>query len=187
MKTVKTMVALAEEYLSYRRNLGYALKIEGDLLLRFARFAEQVKHRGPLTTEIAIKWAKLPNNVDPLYWARRLDIVRRFAKYRALFEPETEIPPEGVLGPSYRRKPPYIYSVEEIATLLQAASELGPPGGLKPQTFKTLFGLLVSTGLRISEALNLNKEDIDFENDLLIVTSGKFKKSRLIPLHPVLL
>ena len=183
MKKSFTMVASAEEYLAVRRKLGYALRIEGAELIRFAQYADRVGHRGPLTTELAVRWAKAPEKADPLYWARRLDIVRRFAKHRLLFEPQTEIPPEGLFGASYRRKTPHIYSEKEIAGLLLSASNLGPVGGLRPHTYVALFGLLASTGLRISEALALTSEDADLQAGVLTIQAGKFKKSRLIPLH----
>jgi integrase len=181
--TTPTMVALAEEYLAVRRKLGYALKIEGAELIRFAQYADRIGHRGPLTTELAVRWAKAPEKADPLYWARRLDMVRRFAKHRLLFDPQTEIPPEGLFGPSYRRKAPHIYTEKEIGELLLTASKLGPIRGLRPHTYVALFGLLASTGLRISEALALTSQDVDLQAGVLTIRAGKFKKSRLIPLH----
>jgi len=183
MNTCSSMVDLAEEYLAVRRQLGYLLKTEGAELLRFARYADQSGHRGPITIELAVRWAKLPEHADALYWARRLDIVRRFAKARAVADPETEIPPDGMLGPSYRRPQPYIYSQDEIAELLDAAGKLGPPGGLRPHTSVTLFGLLVCTGLRVSEALGLTRDDVDLATGILTIRHAKFDKSRRIPVH----
>jgi len=183
MKSPQTMVNLVEEYLSYRHKLGFQLKIEGEELLRFARFADQANPHGPLTAELATRWAGLPQEADSLYRARRLDLVRRFAKYRALFDPTTEIPPKNVFGPSYRRTPPHIYSDKEIADLLSVASKLGPPNGLRPHTYRTLFGLLACTGLRISEALGLRREDVDWDAAILHIRLTKFKKTRLVPLH----
>lgn len=179
-----SLVALAEDYLTLRRGLGFAMRIEGAELMRFARYADAIGHRGPVTTELALAWAGLPKEADPLYRARRLDVVRRFAKHRALFDPATEIPPDRVFGPSYRRRSPHIYSEREIASLLRAAGQLGPVGGLRPQTYVTLFGLLASTGLRISEALRLTEKEVDLGAGLLTVSETKFHKSRLIPLHP---
>jgi integrase len=185
MNNQTTMVSLAEEYLASRRRLGFALRIEGAELLRFARYADRTGHEGPLSTELALEWARLPNNCERLYWARRLDTVRRFARYRILFDPATEIPPQGLLGPSYRRRPePYIYSEAETRMLLCAAGRLGPPGGLRPKTYVTLFGLLASTGLRVSEALRLTRADADLNAGVLRISETKFKKSRLVPLHP---
>jgi integrase len=178
------MVSLAEEYLAFRRGLGYALHIEGAELLRFARYADAAGHPGPITTELAVRWAKLPQDATPIYWARRLDVVRRFAKHRLLFDPGTDIPPEGLLGPSYRRPQPYIYSDEEIRELIRQASCLGPNGGLRPRTYVTLFGLLASTGVRVSEALRLTRSVVDLEQGVITIVATKFKKTRIVPLHP---
>lgn len=178
-----SMLNAVNAYLADRRQLGYELYIEGEELRRFAQYTDAIGHQGPITTELAVQWAKLPVHADPLYWARRLDMVRRLAKHLAMSEPNTEIPPKGLLGPSYRRPAPHIYSPYEIKALLQEAVRLGPPGGLRPQTYHTLFGLLACTGLRISEALRLTRSDVDLRNGILTVTQTKFHKSRLVPLH----
>jgi integrase len=177
------MMALADEYLAARRKLGFALRIEGQQLLAFARYADGIGHRGVVTIELALGWARLPTHASPLYWSRRLGIVRRFAKYRFLFDPATEVPPDGLLGPACRRPTPYIYREEEIVALLQACERLGPAGGLRPQTYAALFGLLASSGLRISEALRLLRVDVDLKTGVLSVAETKFHKSRLVPLH----
>lgn len=182
MNGTGTMGAHVEEYLALRRRLGFALRIEGEELGRFARFSDAAGHRGRLTTELAVRWATLPNS-DRLYHARRLDMVRRLARHLALFEPATEIPPEGMLGPSYRRRDAHIYSPNELAALFRATLQLGPTGGLRPHTYRTLFGLLACTGLRISEALRLSREHVDLQQGLLTIAEGKFHKSRLVPLH----
>ncbi len=178
------MLKQAQEYLAYRRKLGFKLRTEGYLLLTFARFADQIKHRGAITTELALQWARLPENTTPLYQARRLEVVRCFAKYRAIFDPNTQIPPDGILGPAHRRTQPYIYSDQQIAQLLRATAKLSPIGGLRPRTYGTLFGLLACSGLRISEALALTRRDVDLERQTLIIRESKFHKSRLVPLHP---
>jgi integrase len=177
------MLFLANEYITFRRNLGFALNIEGAELLRFARYADRIGHIGPITTDLAVRWAKLPEQADPLYWARRLDIVRRFARYRSLYDADTEIPPEKLLGSSYRRPEPHIYSKDEINMLLKAASGLGPIGGLRPQTYVTLFSLLSCSGLRISEALRLTRNDVGLDSGIVTVRATKYKKNRLVPLH----
>jgi integrase len=176
------MVDLAGDYLASRRKLGFALEVEGKELLLFARYCDQIGHQGPITTDIAIRWARLPQKADPIYWASRLDIVRRFARYRALFDAETQIPPTGVLGPTKRRPTPHIYSAEQIDQLLSAAAKLKPTDGLKPHTYVTLFGLLACTGMRISEALSLTPENIDFENGVITIEHTKFHKSRMVPI-----
>lgn len=184
MKTRQSMVEQVQEYLKFRRSCGYQLEAPGKELMLFARYAALAGHKGPLTTELTVRWAKLPQDANPRYWATRYDIVRRFAEYRFLFDPATEIPPKGLMGPSKRRLSPHIYSDEEIAALLQAASQLTPTDGLHPRTYVTLFGLLVSTGLRISEALSLSRQDADLETGVLTIKETKFRKSRLVPVHP---
>ena len=183
MKSRQSIVEQVQEYLKFKRSTGYQLEVPGKELMLFARYAALTGHKGPLTTELAVRWAKLPKDADPVYWAKRYNIVRGFAKYRFLFDPDTEIPPKGLLGPSKRRLSPHIYSDGETAALLQAASQLTPTDGLHPRTYVTLFGLLVSTGLRISEALNLSRKDADLKTGVLTIKATKFRKSRLVPVH----
>jgi integrase len=178
------MIDRVKAYLAYRRNLGYALHIEGAELLRFARYADERGHRGAITTDLALRWATLPRQASPLYRARRLEIVRCFAKHQSAIEPATEIPPTGLLGPAHRRTTPHIYSPDEIAALVASAAALPPTTGLRPRTYSTLFGLLACTGLRISEALRMAGVDVDLQRGVLTVRLSKFRKSRLVPLHP---
>lgn len=163
MNKPTSLTALAQQYLKYRRDLGFQLKIEGEQVLAFAAYADSSGHKGAISTELALKWARLPEGVSTLYHARRLEVVRCFAKYAAIFDEATEIPAKGLLGKAHRRVQPHIYSEAEIRKLMQAASGLSPTRGLRPQTYVALFGLLASTGLRISEALRLNRNDVDWE------------------------
>jgi integrase len=184
MSQAPRMVELAQEYLAYRKSLGYRLQNAGPLLLRFAEYADQVGHQGPLTAELAVRWAGLPPAASPGYLAHRLDVVRSFARYRAVFDPRTEVPDRGLLGAAYRRRTPHIYSDAELAALLDAVNRLPPVDGLRPRTYVTLFGLLACTGLRVSEAVQLTRSDIDWRQGVLTVRQTKFRKSRLVPLHP---
>ena len=179
-----SIVAQAEQYLEMRRKLGFALRIEGEELLRFARYTERVGHKGPLTVEIALQWAQQTPSGSRIYHARRLDVVRRFARYMKLAIPGTEIPQEGILGPSYRRIPPHIYAEEEVQDLIAACRRLTPDNGIRPHTHATLFGLLACTGMRISEALHLSVNDFDGDRGMITIVEGKFHKSRILPLHP---
>jgi integrase len=178
-----SMATLAKEYLAYRRKLGFALQNAGHLLLRFAEYADRAGHRGPLTTALAVRWARLPRKASAVYWARRLDVVRGFARYLAIYDPGMEVPPKGILGPAYRRITPHIYSEAELSALLATARRLPPSTGLRPHTYTTLFGLLACTGLRLAEALKLNRSDVDWQRGLLTIRETKFRKSRLVPLH----
>lgn len=178
-----SMPERVEVYLSARRALGYQLRIEGKQLQRFAQFAEQQGHRGVLTLELALAWANAPEEQSAIGPARRLEPLRPFAKYCALFEPETEVPPSRLLGPAHRRITPYIYSDADITAMLAGAQQLSPVDGLRPVTMRCLLGLLATTGLRVSEALRLHRADVDLDQGLLTVHKTKFRKSRYVPVH----
>lgn len=179
----QTMADRVDEYLSYRRALGYQLRIAGQMLHSFARYADSSGHHGPLTTELALRWARLPEQAARVYQARRLEVVRTLARYLAPREPGTEVPSRGLLGPAHARRPAFIYSEADVVALLNATRALGPAGSLRPRTFAALIGLLACSGLRISEALVLQDGDADLDAGVLTVRHTKFRKSRLVPLH----
>jgi integrase/recombinase XerC len=116
-------------------------------------------------------------------WARRVEILRPFTKYYRQFDPETPVVDSTHFGRGHRRLTPHIYTDREIADLLHAAGQL-QPAGLRPATYQTLFGLLAAAGLRLSEATRLREADVDLAAGTLTVRETKFKKSRLLPLHP---
>jgi integrase len=109
-------------------------------------------------------------------------MVRRFALALRAEDPRHEVPPDNVFGhPERRRRKPYIYTPNEIAQLLTAATKLGPAASIKASIYETLFGLLAATGMRISEALALRLGDVTADG--LLIRTTKFQKSRLLPLH----
>jgi len=183
MKHWNSMRKRVEDYLITRRRLGYQLKIEGNELHRFARFADKNRKHEIISIDLVIAWANTSKKDSQLYRARRVETVRGLAKYCALFEPDTQIPPAGLFGPAHRRVAPYIYTVEELSGLMQAATKLNSQKGLRPATIRYLIGLLSATGMRISEALNLTRSDVDIKRKLLVVRETKFNKSRYLPLH----
>jgi integrase len=185
MRTKNAMQRRVEEYLDERRRLGYDLSSIGDMLLSFARFADKVGHKGPLTLKLIVDWAKgQATRATPITWARRVEIIRPFAKFCARDEPKTVIPSIDMFGPARRRLTPHIYSDKEIADLLAAAGRLPPAGTLRPVTYQTLFGLIAATGLRRSEALKLLRIDFDAAQNRLAIRETKYRKSRQVHLHP---
>ena len=185
MRTNNPMQRRALQYLEERRRLGYALSSSGPMLLAFAGFADKVGHKGPLTLQLIVDWAKgQATRATPITWARRVEIIRPFAKFCAQDEPSTAIPRVDMFGPSHRRLTPHIYSDEEIADLLAAAGKLPRAGTLRPATFQTLFGLIAATALRHSEALKLLCSDFDAAQNRLTIRESKFRKSRHVYLHP---
>ncbi len=185
MSTAGRYEHLTREYIAYRRSLGFKTTEGKDAgtLVSFGRYADRIGHTGPVTTVLAVAWAKSTQGKGPTRWARRLDFVRGFARYRAMFEPETEIPPPGLLGSSrYHRKSPRIYSEREIADVIGATADT-QPAGLRQKTYATLFALLACTGMRVSEALALDDGDVDLAAGVLTVRWSKFNRSRLVPIH----
>lgn len=182
---MNTLRQAVQEYLSMRRALGFKLLDAGKALLDFVAFMEQ--HRAPYITQaLALTWAQQPANTQPAHWAQRLTFVRGFARYRSASDPRTEIPPQGLLPFQPKRARPYLYSDKEIKSLLQAALKMPhhyERGALLPRTYYCLFGLLSVSGLRLSEARNLELHDVDLKAAVLTIRGTKFGKTRLVPLH----
>lgn len=173
------LIAGIDAFLALRRALGFQLKTEGSLLQNFAHWAAA---RGDthVHTQTAMDWAAAARSA----WARerRLRTVAAFARHARAEDPRHEVPPTGVFGHRHVRPTPYIYGPEEVQRLLEAASRLAPTWPLRPQVFTTLFGLLASTGLRVSEALHLRVGDVTADG--LLICKTKLHKTRLVPLHP---
>jgi len=175
-----------DDYLAERRRLGFELRSWDTLLAGFARYVANQRHRGPLTAGLMIEWAKQDKwqRGTPSTWAVRLAKICHFARHLKQFEPETEVPEALTFGPEPGRVAPHIFRDQEAIDLLAAARRLGPPGSIRPATYETLFGLMASAGLRVSEALHLRDADVDLKRGLLTIRQTKFAKSRLLPVHP---
>jgi integrase/recombinase XerD len=180
-----TLRQAAREYVRMRRDLGFKLREPAKALLDFVQFMQQ--HRtSHITQAMALTWAQQPSNVQPAHWAQRLSYVRGFARYRSATDPRTEIPAPGLLPFRPKRARPYLYSEAEIRGLLRAALTMPcryERGQLRPWVYYTLFGLLSVSGLRVSEAQNLEVRDVDLKAAVLTIRGAKFGKTRLVPLH----
>lgn len=172
--------ALAD-YLSLRRSLGYKLQRPEKLLNQFIDFLEATGVQA-LTTEHALAWACLPENGDPSWWAFRLSAVRAFARYLCTLDATTEVPPPRLLPWRARRANPYLYAEEDIAALIEAATTLRSP--LRVATYQTLIGLLAVSGMRVGEAIGLDRHDLDVHHGVFLIRHAKFNKTRELPLHP---
>jgi integrase/recombinase XerD len=175
--------ARAEEYLAMRRVLGFKLTTQGRHLMSFVRFCED-RSADRVTADLAVEWATRTSrgSGNEVYQARRLDVVRIFARHLQALDPATEVPPDDVLARRYLRIQPYLYSLQEIAALMTAADALRP--ALRAATWRTLIGLLAVTGMRQGEACRLLRDDTDLETGTLVIRDSKFGKSRLVFLHP---
>lgn len=170
----------ADEYLALRRSLGYLLRQEARMLASFVAFLED-EGAVRVTIEAALAWATAPSDASPTWWAKRLTVVRGFARYLQAFDPRTEVPPPNLLPRRSSRTTPYLYSSAEVVALMEAARRLPTP--LRATTFETFVGLMASTGLRTGEAMRLDRPDVDLIDGALVVRDSKHGKSRLVPLH----
>lgn len=173
------------DYLHLRRSLGFKLHDAGLLLPRFVDFLIE-RGADHVTIALALEWAQLSDTVQPNERARRLGYVRMFARYLGASDPRTEIPPGRLLPYRCSRAKPYLYSDEEVRRLLAAALAMPvarKTACLRPRMYHCLLGLLAVTGLRISEALDLQIDDVDVDSGLLTVRHGKLGRSRLVPIH----
>ena len=168
-----------ESYLAIRRAVGFDLEETERLLGMFTTFAVS---RGDthVRAETVLEWAGQGATIAARHC--RLRRVVLFARHVHAEDQRHEVPP----GDVYRRPPkqllrPHIYSHEEEKRMFAFLGRLGPKGSLRPHTYTTLFGLLFSTGMRISEALALRFENVTAEG--LLILGTKFRKRRFIPLH----
>ena len=173
----------ADEYLRLRRALGHKLDYAHRFLPRFVAYLDAAGAK-TVTVDTALAWARLPE-ADPTssVWMRRMAVARGFARHMAGVDPSTEVPPLGLVTFRQRRRSPFIYSDADV-TALMAQARTSIPTPLRAATIETLIGLLAATGMRVGEALRLERPDLVRVEGLIIVRDSKFGKSRIVPLHP---
>lgn len=169
------------QYVEVRRALGTKLAEPASTLSQFVAFLE-CEGATHITVALALQWAMIPQGVQRATWARRLSMVRCFARWLTAVDPQTEVPPPGALPGRRRRRRPYIFTDEEVCRLMAEAARRPSRTGLRGLTYATLIGLLAATGLRPGEALALDTADVDLDDGLLAIRESKFGKSRIVPL-----
>ncbi len=171
----------AKDYLTLRRSLGYKLIRTEKLLEQFLNYLEAA-HAETITVGDALAWAELPSR-SAAWSTLRLSAVRGFAKYVRTIDPSTQVPPADILPWKRCRAVPYLYSDDEIRALTGAAAQC-LRGAFRIATYQTFIGLLAVTGMRVGEAIRLDRADIDLDGGVVIVRFTKFGKTRGLPLHP---
>jgi len=179
---MKALIRHLEDYLKLRRQLGFRLFTDGYVLRNFVRFARK-QGASIINTKLVVRWVTLRPNVAPAYRAQRLNMVRGFAKYLSTIEARTEVPSQKLFPLKVYRRELFHYTDEQVQQLIEAARKLAPSQKLKGPTFATLLGLLAVTGMRVGEALALNRDDVDFAGALLTIRRAKGNTTRLVPLH----
>jgi len=173
------LMQAVESYLEFRRALGFSLQSDGYRLKGFARHAI-VRGQSHVIAQTAIEWAG--STASPEERARRLRTVVGFARFAHAEDERHEVPADDVFHWTRRRRPAYIFDPQDIGRLVASARHIDPQGSLRSLGLSALFALLAATGLRIREALRLRLSDVT--SDGLVVRGTKFRKSRLVPLHP---
>lgn len=180
-----SMVEKVNSYIDHKLGLGYIYRTESFMLRSFANYADQYAPGKPLTIKLALEWATQPQTKSETYHAKRLDALRAFARHQATFEPDIEIPPGKILGPSCSRVSPHIYTNEETIALMRAALSIKPLAlcaKTNPVRNATLIGLLACTGMRVGEVLALKNKDVDLADGIITVRESKSMPMRLVPI-----
>lgn len=178
-----TLTERFEEYLIVRRSLGYDLSFTARVMRGFTAFAD---HEGAdhITVDLFLRWKKSFGGASNNTWSKRLGMVRAFAGWLQSLDARTEVPPAGLISGKLRRGRPYIYTEAEVASIVACAAKLPSSYGIRGWSYSTLFGLIAVTGLRINEAIALDDDDVDLEENVITVRRGKNGTSRFVPLAP---
>ena len=170
-----------QTYVALRRAIGFTMQREARLLQDFVEHLERRGDDAPVV-QVAVEWASASAESQH---ARRLSIVRGFLSMVRAAEPDVDVPAAGLVR-TKKRPIPRLLEPDEILALMDAARSLGPRGALRPHTVATVIGLLASCGLRASEAIRLDIDDVELGGTppCLQIQRTKFRKSRLVPLHP---
>lgn len=174
-----SILQCVDEYVALKRTLGFKYRVQSILLKNYATFAQDRGDRF-ITVDRVLEWSREAPSAPQK--RNRLLTVRRFSLSAHADDPVHQIPPADAFGGStYRRRRPHIYTTAELTTLRQGALCMTPSGSVRPLTFHTLITLLWVSGLRISEALALDVDDITVDG--LLIRATKFRKDRLVPIH----
>lgn len=171
-------------YIKHRERMGYVDANTQNGLLDFSDYSHKKGQDKFIKIEIALEWVITSKRNKRSAFARRLGMLHTFAKYCKAIEPKTEIPPRGLHGSTLHRPTPHIYTKNEINSLMSATKLIDQTKKLDVITLKYMIGLIASTGIRTSEAIKLNENDVDLENGILKINESKAHKSRYLPLHP---
>jgi len=184
MKNLQSVFAgHVSAYIQLRRSLGFRSSEPAYFLEAFDRYLFEKKHMGPLTQELALEFACRNPKTSTNYCAQRYQVVRHFSEYLATFDPQTPFLDPKALERSKARTPRHIYTDQELQKILAEARRISPKNPVCGLTLHTMIGLAASSGLRVSEVIRLDREDVDLKTGVLNIRCSKFNKSRFVPLH----
>lgn len=168
------------DYVALRRSLGYKLTRASQVLDQFVDHLEALGE-DVVTVEAAVSWAMQTSNPESRWRADRLTMVRGFARYlHVVVDDAHEIPPSGLISRGRGRPAPFLFSDNDVVALMAAARQV--PTVLRAATIETFIGLLASTGLRVSEGIRLDADDVNVDAGMVHVRHSKADKSRDVPI-----
>lgn len=171
------------QYIEYRQSMGVAFTNEAKILRMFCRENGEADIEDVTPTQVRLFLQG--KGAFTFYWYRKYEALLGFYRYALVRAYASQSPLPDILPKPPQPFRPYIYSPEEVRRLLKATDAPQPVWSKIPAyTMRTLLLLLYGAGLRISEALNLTLNDVDFESNVLTIVRSKFYKSRLVPVGP---
>jgi integrase/recombinase XerD len=181
---------LIEQYVTFRQTLGERFQTNAAVLRAFGRaLGDQTEVAGVQAEQVNAFLA----GSGPITrtWHEKHSALLGFYRYAVSRGYATTIPLPAFVPKRPGPFVPHIYSREELRRLLDAADSCqGPPCCIDPLTLRTAVVLLYAAGLRVREAIHLNRADVDLGRGVLTIRQTKFFKDRLVPfgehLSPVL-
>jgi integrase len=170
-----------EQYLAYKRQLGFKQGTEETILAIFDRFTiERGESRLGITPDLSKAWMQAAINLSSSYNFHRALLINQLAT----FLNEQGIHSYVMRLPMCKTDfTPHIYSQDELRRLFDAADNFRAKKGLRQVMFAMpgLLRLLFATGLRGGEALALTMSDVNLDDQFIIVHDSKNGQERTIP------
>lgn len=176
-RVVNDLRDLVDRYLQVRRTMGFRLEEDERILGLFLRFLDE-QHSPEQNLVNTLEWAGTGSSSSVV--SIRISVVRRFVRWGQPFDPRLEPIPQRLLPMKTHRATPYIYPPEQTSAPMDRAARL--PQLHRAATYWTLLGLLSCTGMRVGEALRLDRSNV--HDGLIHINDSKFGVSRVVPVDP---
>ncbi len=174
-------------YIEMKKRIGYQFEDQATILLQFDRYLYEMDYQGLLTQELALNFATSTTRISKNESARKYHVIRQFSDYLAVAIPDTPPLNPRALTRSKGRPAAHIYTDAEMTRLMDGARRVSRVNPLRNATLHAMVGLAASTGMRVSEVVKLDRDNVDLDTGILTVRRTKFQKDRLVPVHPTTL
>jgi len=172
---------LCEAFVSQKRATGVVYDTQAKILRQFNNICKTHDIQDMvITKEIALEWYKQRPNEKLSSRRDRVQVLQQFSEFLCRQGYPSFLFPE--LPKGGENHEPYIFSKAELSRLFNRLDELEPNNYTTGyMVFPTLFRTVYSCGLRISEALALQKADVNIIDGFLHIRHGKNGKERILP------